>query len=111
MTLEQIQDLLLRSKVTRSDLVALTGISRPTILRFFKGGILHVEREHSIKRMLQGIKIAAEEGTLPIVRGSTTDAAERLLALKEALRDGIAKHNEKRHAAKIAAESEPVASE
>lgn len=80
--MSQIDVLMTKAKFTRSDLTALSGVSRPTVIKFLEGGQINAAKAGAIKSVLRDVRDALLAGRLPItrMRGSDADRVARLQA-------------------------------
>ena len=79
--MSQIDVLMTKAKFTRTDLTLLSGVSRPTVLKFLNDEPVGPAKAAAIKSVLRDVRDALKAGRLPIarMRGSDRDRTERLL--------------------------------
>lgn len=87
---EEYELLLAQAKLSREDLSALSGVSRPTINKYLTGGDIRVSRHAALNAAFRVIQICHQHGSLPIERVMREPMASRRQRLLEAVALGVA---------------------
>mgnify|MGYP003452865217 FL=1 len=109
--MSKIAAVMTRAKVTVTDLVGLTGISRPTLTKIIKGeGSTWQMKQDALMETAKKVAVAVRHKKLPMERIRSESQDQRLVRLQAALDVAAKLEKERARAAREAADETPAES-